>query len=456
MLKKIVLLFICQGFVFAGIALAQNVNPTIIDATELENAQKERERIFNELIEEPTNMDNLFKYANLSILVGDLEAAVGVFEQMLIYDEELPRIRLELGVLYYRLSAFSTAKTYLESVKRYDPPAQVIENVENFLSAITDSERIFKFNSVIGTSVTHSSNGNSGLDAEIINIAGYPFLVSPDTRQQPDISRSLSYTLSINHDLKHPRGDTARYILSLSDTKQDEFKRFDLQAMVFSASRQYNLSADEGSLFTSPSIAPSFSAFKVFLDGEGLLTSSKLATTFSGVLNQKTSAAIEVFLDERDFLGSDIKSGSMQGFTLSGNRFIEKYEANAQIKYGYDNFNANIDSENYGQHAFQISASRTMYLSILQIVGVDPLFREGWRVAANLTHRRKNHASGTEIFALRKDRVNSFQLSASRAISECWVSNFSYRYNKSKSTVDLFNIKNKQINMDFSYVCLNN
>ncbi|MGY8816113.1 MAG: hypothetical protein ACKVHQ_15575, partial [Gammaproteobacteria bacterium] len=104
----------------------------------------------------------------------------------------------------------------------------------------------------------------------------------------------------------------------------------------------------------------------------------------------------------------------------------------------------------------QISASRTMYLSILQIVGVDPLFREGWRVAANLTHRRKNHASGTEIFALRKDRVNSFQLSASRAISECWVSNFSYRYNKSKSTVDLFNIKNKQINMDFSYVCLNN
>jgi len=456
MLKKILLFCLFQGLLFTSVILAQNVNPTIIDETELENTQKERERIFNEIIDEPTNMDNLFKYANLSILVGDLEAAVGVFEQMLIYDDELPRIRLELGVLYFRLGASATAKTYLESVKRYDPPEQVLENVESFLSAIDDSERTFKFNSVIGTSLTHSSNGNSGLNAEIINIAGYPFLVSPETKQQPDISRSLSYTLSVNHDLKHPRGDTARYILSLSDTKQDEFKRFDLQAMVFSATRQFNLAIEDNALITNPTIVPSYSAFKVFLDGEGLLTSNKLATTFGGILNEKTSAGFEVFLDERKFIGNDPKSGRMQGFALTTNRFVDKYDLTGQIKYGYDHYNANIDSENYGQHNFELSGSRVMYLSILQLFGVKPLWRDGWRVAANLSHRRKNHDSGTEIFALRKDRINSLQLSASRAITDCWTSNFSYRYNKSRSTVDLFNIKNKQISMDFNYVCLNN
>ena len=61
-----------------------------------------------------TNLENLFNYANLSILVGDLEAAIGVFEQMLIYKPDLPRIKLELGVLYFRLGAFASAKFYVE------------------------------------------------------------------------------------------------------------------------------------------------------------------------------------------------------------------------------------------------------------------------------------------------------------------------------------------------------
>lgn len=456
MLKKSLILCIFFGAFFSAIAVAQNVNPTIIDKEELEKTQKERGRIFSEIIDQPTNMDNLFKYANLSILVGDLEAAVGIFEQMLIYNEELPRIRLELGVLYYRLGAFTTAKSYLESVKLYNPPDQVLENVNNFLSAIDDSEQTFKFSSVMGTSITRSSNANSGLDADIINIAGYPFLVSPETKQQPDFSRSLSYTLSVNHDLKHPRGDTARYIVSLSDTKQDEFKRFDLQTMVFSASRQYNFDADEGAWFSKPTIVPSYSAFKVFLDGEGLLTSHKLSTTFGGILNASSSAAFELFLDQRDFLGNDTKSGQMHGFTMSNNRFFSERGINSQLKYGYDHFNAGIDSENYGQHNFEVSASRTMRLSILQIFGVNPPWRDGWRVSGSLSHRIKKHASGTEIFPKRRDRINSLQISASRPINDCWISNFSYRYNKSKSTIDLFNIKNKQVSIDFSHVCLNN
>ena len=78
---------------------------------------------------------------------------MGVFEQMLIYDDELPRIRLELGVLYYRLGAFTTAKVYLESVKRYNPPQEVLNNVDDFLNAITESEKTFKVSHVLATIV---------------------------------------------------------------------------------------------------------------------------------------------------------------------------------------------------------------------------------------------------------------------------------------------------------------
>ena len=70
---------------FSIILFSQNVPPSITDPAELAATQQERQRVFDSIIEDPTNLDNLFNYANLSILVGDLEAAIGIFEQMLIY-----------------------------------------------------------------------------------------------------------------------------------------------------------------------------------------------------------------------------------------------------------------------------------------------------------------------------------------------------------------------------------
>ena len=57
LVRYILLLFIfCVG-VFA---LAQNVPPTISDPDQLETIRKERQAIFDELIEDPTNQGNLF------------------------------------------------------------------------------------------------------------------------------------------------------------------------------------------------------------------------------------------------------------------------------------------------------------------------------------------------------------------------------------------------------------
>ncbi len=114
---------------FMGIhpVMSSNVAPALSDPKLIEQTDLEREKIFASLIDDPTNLDLLFKYANLSILLGDLEAAISVFEQMLIYEPDLPRIRLELGVLYFRLNAYPSAKLYLNSVKKYDAPDEVLK-----------------------------------------------------------------------------------------------------------------------------------------------------------------------------------------------------------------------------------------------------------------------------------------------------------------------------------------
>ena len=98
MLSKYILLLFVLGLTF--FASTQNVPPTISDPEQLETIRKERQTIFDGLIEDPTNQSNLFKYANLSIILGDLEAAIGVFEQMLIYDPTLARIRLAWSFIF--------------------------------------------------------------------------------------------------------------------------------------------------------------------------------------------------------------------------------------------------------------------------------------------------------------------------------------------------------------------
>ena len=139
-LRKILALLIALTLCIDSLH-AQNVAPAITDPVALAKVQEQRDAVFKKMFADPTNLTLLFEYANLSILVGDLEAAIGVFEQMLIYDNELPRIRLELGVLYFRLGAFALANTYLKSVKEFNPPPEVLNRVNQFLEAIDGNLR---------------------------------------------------------------------------------------------------------------------------------------------------------------------------------------------------------------------------------------------------------------------------------------------------------------------------
>ena len=177
-------------------SFAQNVEPTISDPKELSIAQQQKEEVFKQLFKDPTNLSLLFKYANLSIMVGDLEGAIGVFEQMLIYDSELPRIRLELGVLYFRLGAFALANNYLKSVKEYNPPPEVEARVDQFLEAILSAEEPFQWQQTLSIGFKGTTNGNSGINADFIEIGDFLLDVDPESRRQSD--RSFLY-LSLIH-----------------------------------------------------------------------------------------------------------------------------------------------------------------------------------------------------------------------------------------------------------------
>ena len=70
---------------------------------------------FQEMLKDPGNLEVVMAYAQAATKAGDYEAAVSAYEGMLVIDSNLPRVKLELGILYYRLKSYAPSRTYLES-----------------------------------------------------------------------------------------------------------------------------------------------------------------------------------------------------------------------------------------------------------------------------------------------------------------------------------------------------
>src|SRR5260370_24969430 len=66
-----------------------------------------------------------------------MEGVISALERMLLINPDLPRVRLELGVLYYRLGSYEVARTYLDTaLKSPSLPADVRGKAQKYLAEI--------------------------------------------------------------------------------------------------------------------------------------------------------------------------------------------------------------------------------------------------------------------------------------------------------------------------------
>ena len=70
-----------------------------------------------ETLRKPADPATLVAFAEIAIKVGDLEGAISALDRLLLIDGDQPDIKLELGVLYFRLGSFEAARAYLEEVR---------------------------------------------------------------------------------------------------------------------------------------------------------------------------------------------------------------------------------------------------------------------------------------------------------------------------------------------------
>ena len=420
---------------------AQNVQPTISDPEELAIAQQQKEEIFKQLFKDPTNLSLLFKYANISILVGDLEGAIGVFEQMLIYDSKLPRIRLELGVLYFRLGAYALASNYLKSVKEFNPPPEVEARVDQFLEAIVSAEEPFQWQQNLSLGWKHTTNGNSGIYADFIEIGDFLLEVDPDSKREGDQSALYNYSLSIDQDLNHPRGDNIQYFFSYGADRFETFSQFDIQSNVFSVRRNFNLDENYFSFFNleDPVFSPNINLLRVVLNREEILQSGRISLDYSGQLDDGSSMLFSYYRDEKIFKSGRQKNGRINGISFGQNYIWPGSQALYGYKIVLENYRANAGYEFYENYGVEFSYSQPL--------------KDNWQFSSKYSYQDKSHDEDYPLFGARHDQSETMRFNLLRPLGACWSLNFGWVLTGTHSTINIYKRGASNLSAQVNYQC---
>jgi tetratricopeptide (TPR) repeat protein len=186
-----------------GDVWAQGVAPNVDPAL-----KAEFDAAFQDMLRDPANLDKTFKYAELAVKVGDFEAAITALERMLLFNPDLPRVRLELGVLYFRLGSYAIAKTYLtRAVEAPDVPPDVKSRVEVYLAEIDKRLSPHQVAGSVYGGYRYQTNANSGPSGTGITLFGFPATLSQDATRKSDHNIFLSGNVRYVYDEQAQNGE---------------------------------------------------------------------------------------------------------------------------------------------------------------------------------------------------------------------------------------------------------
>src|SRR4051812_36820222 len=68
--------------------------------------QQQYDVAFRAMLNNPGDFDTALNYAAVARKAGDLEGAIGTYEGLLLVQSDLPTVRVELAMLYYKLKSY--------------------------------------------------------------------------------------------------------------------------------------------------------------------------------------------------------------------------------------------------------------------------------------------------------------------------------------------------------------
>ena len=164
--------------------------------------------LFKRLLIKPDDLDAGFRYAELETELGDYEAAIGALERMLYYNPNLPRVKLQLGVLYFHLRSYEMARNSFESVLAApNVPSDIQTEVQTYVAAVDKAVAINQFSVYGQFGLAYQTNANAGPNSPNVLALGQNALLSPQFQKTPDWNAFGLVTAHDFYDFNDQRGD---------------------------------------------------------------------------------------------------------------------------------------------------------------------------------------------------------------------------------------------------------
>ena len=164
--------------------------------------------LFRAVLRDPSNLDLSFRFAEAATRRGDIEAAIGALERIVFYNPNLPRVRLELGVLYFRLGSYEMARSYFDSaVAAADTPPEVRSRVAGFLAEIDRRTNIQQFSVYAQIGYRSQTNANAGPTSQLVRAFGQDAILGRQFVNRPDYNAFGLAAVRHVYDFENQRGD---------------------------------------------------------------------------------------------------------------------------------------------------------------------------------------------------------------------------------------------------------
>ena len=94
------------------------------------------EAAFQLTLRKPADPAALAQFAAAAVKVGDIEGAISALERLLLVEADQPQVKLELGVLYFRLGSREAALAYFDAARLSSKATKAVrERAETFAKA---------------------------------------------------------------------------------------------------------------------------------------------------------------------------------------------------------------------------------------------------------------------------------------------------------------------------------
>jgi hypothetical protein len=206
-------------------------NPSVAQGASSAASDPEYQALFQRMYANPRNLEVTFKFAEVATRLGDYEAAIGALERMLFYNPNLPRVKLELGVLYYKMGGYQVSRSYLDQVRKSrGTPPEVLSKVDELVATIdrggASGGSPTGFTAFVWAGARYQTNANAGASSLIVRSLGQDATLDSAFGKAPDWNKFIFAVLGYSYNLGGGNALEASFLGYYA--KQERISRVDL------------------------------------------------------------------------------------------------------------------------------------------------------------------------------------------------------------------------------------